>query len=99
MTILPSQKSLQKTCNDHIHFYLLFDLSLPVRCAIRAFRIFLTKNNMEPQVNDAYGQPFMEAEKLFHSGKFIAAKPFYHSLILSNLKKEKEGLKHFFVLD
>ena len=96
MTILPSQKSLKKHAT--IIFIFIYYLIFPFQSdAQLEHSDFLTKSNMEPQVKYAYGQPFMEAENLFHSGKFMAAKPFYHSY-LEQFKKGKRRYKAFFRL-
>ncbi|MDC1152678.1 penicillin-binding protein activator [Nitrospinaceae bacterium] len=96
MTILPSQKSLKKHVT--IIFIFIYYLIFPFQSdAQLEHSEFFNQKQYGTPGNEAYGKPFMEAENLFHSGKFMAAKPFYHSY-LEQFKKGKRRSKAFFRL-
>ena len=96
MIILSSQKSLKKYTTILLIF--IYCLIFPFKSEAQLGRSdFSNHNNNETLGKVAYSQPFMQAEKLFHSGKFLAAKPFYHTY-LEKFKRGKRRSKAFFRL-
>ena len=96
MIILSSQKSLKKYTTILLIF--IYCLIFPFKSEAQLGRAdFSNHNNNETLGKVAYSQPFMQAEKLFHSGKFLAAKPFYHTY-LEKFKRGKRRSKAFFRL-
>ena len=96
MTILPSQKSLKKYVT--IIFIFIYSLIFPFQSnAQLEHSDFFNQKQYGTPGKDVYGKPFMEAENLFHSGQFMAAKSFYHSY-LEQFKKGKRRSKAFFRL-
>ena len=96
MIILSSQKSLKKYTTILLVF--IYCLIFPFKSEAQLGRSdFSNHNNNETLGKVAYSQPFMQAEKLFHSGKFLAAKPFYHTY-LEKFKRGKRRSKAFFRL-
>ena len=96
MIILSSQKSLKKYTTILLIF--IYCLIFPFKSEAQLERAdFSNHNNNETLGKVAYSQPFMQAEKLFHSGKFLAAKPFYHTY-LEKFKIGKRRSKAFFRL-
>ena len=96
MIILFSQKSLKKYTTILLVF--IYCLIFPFKSEAQLGRSdFSNHNNNETLGKVAYSQPFMQAEKLFHSGKFLAAKPFYHTY-LEKFKRGKRRSKAFFRL-
>ena len=73
MTILPSQNSLKKHVT--IIFIFIYYLIFPFQSdAQLEHSDFFNQKQYGTPGKDVYGKPFMEAESLFHSGKFLAAK-------------------------
>ena len=96
MIILSSQKSLKKYTTILLVF--IYCLIFPFKSEAQLGRSdFSNHNNNETLGKVAYSQSFMQAEKLFHSGKFLAAKPFYHTY-LEKFKRGKRRSKAFFRL-
>ena len=96
MTILSSQNSYKKHVT--IIFIFIYYLIYPFQSdAQLEHSNFSKQKQYETLGKGAYGKPFMEAENLFHSGKFMAAKPFYHTY-LEKFKKGKRRSKAFFRL-
>ena len=96
MTILPSEKSLKKHAT--IIFIFIYYLIFPFQSdAQLEHSDFFNQKQYGTPGKQVYGKPFMEAENLFHLGKFMAAKPFYHSY-LEQFKKGKRRSKAFFRL-
>ena len=83
MTILPSQNSLKKHVT--IIFIFIYYLIYPFQSdAQLEHSNFSSQKQYETLGKGAYGKSFMEAENLFHSGKFMAANLFT-TFILRNL--------------
>ena len=96
MIIHSSQKSLKKYTTILLVF--IYCLIFPFKSEAQLGRSdFSNHDNNETLGKVAYSQPFMQAEKLFHSGKFLAAKPFYHTY-LEKFKRGKRRSKAFFRL-
>ncbi len=96
MTILSSQNS----CKKHVTiiFIFIYYLIYPFQSdAQLAHSDFSNQKQYKTLGKGAYGKSFMEAENLFHSGKFMAAKPFYHTY-LEKFIKGKRRSKAFFRL-
>jgi len=96
MTILPSQKHLKKYVT--IIFIFIYYLICPFQSEAQLEHSDFS-NQKEPQYpgKEVSRKPFIEAENLFYSGKFMAAKPFYHTY-LEKFKKGKRRSKAFFRL-
>ena len=81
-----------------ISFLFIFCLTLPLQLEAQSEQPELSsQNNYETSGGGGYADPFMEAEHLFHSGKFMAAKPFYHEYLEKNKRGERIS-KAFFRL-
>lgn len=50
---------------------------------------FSTDKDYENSEREIYSDPFLQAEHLFHSGEYIAAKPFYHDYLEKNAKGKR----------
>ena len=96
MTILPSQKRLKKhvTIIFIFIYYLIFPFQSEAQLENSDFSNQKEHQNPGKEVSR---KPFIEAENLFYSGKFMAAKPFYHAY-LEKFKKGKRRSKAFFRL-
>ena len=80
MIIFSSQNCLKKYTTILLVF--IYCLIFPFKSEAQLGRSdFSNHNNNETLGKLGYSQPFMQAEKLFHSGKFLAAKPFYHTYL------------------
>ena len=95
MTILPSQKSLKKYTT--ILFIFIYCLIFSFKSEAQLEKSDFSKHNNATLGKVGYSQPFLQAENLFHSGKFMAAKPYYHTY-LEKFKKGKRRSKAFFRL-
>ena len=96
MTILSSQNSYKKHVT--IIFIFIYSFIYPFQSdAQLEHSSFSNQKQYETLGKGAYGKSFMEAENLFHSGKFMAAKPYYHTY-LEKFKKGKRRSKAFFRL-
>ena len=96
MIILSSQNIYKKHVT--ILFIFIYYLIYPFQSdAQLEHSDFFNQKQYETPGKEAYGKPFMEAENLFHSGKFLAAKPFYHTY-LEKFKRGKRRSKAFFRL-
>ena len=96
MTILSSQNSYKKHVT--IIFIFIYYLIYPFQSdAQLEHSDFSNQKQYKTLGKGAYGKSFMEAENLFHSGKFMAAKPFYHTY-LEKFKKGKRRSEAFFRL-
>ena len=96
MNILSSQKSLKKYIT--IIFIFVYYLIYPFQSGAQSENSdFSNQKKYEIPDKEVYGKPFMEAENLFHAGKFMAAKPFYHDY-LEKFRKGKRRSKAFFRL-
>ena len=96
MTILSSQNSYKKHVT--IIFIFIYYLIYPFQSdAQLEHSDFSNQKQYETLGKGSYGTSFMEAENLFHSGKFMAAKPFYHTY-LEKFIKGKRRSKAFFRL-
>ena len=96
MTILPSQKRLKKYVT--IIFIYIYYLIFPFQSEAQLEHSeFFTQKEHQTPGKEVSRKPFIEAENLFHSGKFMAAKPFYHAY-LEKFKKGKRRSKALFRL-
>ena len=95
MTLLPSQKRLKK----HVKIiFFIYYLIYPFQSEAQLEHSdFSNQNEHQTSGKELSRKPFIEAENLFHSGKFMAAKPYYH-IYLEKFKKAKRRSKAFFRL-
>ena len=96
MIILSSLKCLKKYITVILIFicYLIYPFQSQAQSE---YSDFSSQKKYEIPRKEVYAKPFIEAENLFHSGEFMAAKPFYHTY-LENFKKGKRRSKAFFRL-
>tara|TARA_Y100000588_G_scaffold229368_1_gene243062 strand:+ start:489 stop:2555 length:2067 start_codon:yes stop_codon:yes gene_type:complete len=96
MIILPSQKRLKKHVT--IMFIFIYYLIYPFQSEAQLEHVdFSDSKEYQTSGKEASRKLLMEAEYLFHSGKFMAAKIFYHAY-LKEFKKGKRRSKAFFRL-
>ena len=67
-------------------FCLIFPLQLEAQSIVSGLS---EQSNYEALGKESYGDPYMQAEHLVHSGKFTAAKPFYHKYLEENNRGER----------
>ncbi len=96
MITLSSQKSLKKHIT--VIFIFIYILIYPFQSEAQSeYSDFSNQKIYKIPGKEVYAKPFIEAEKLFHPGEFMAAKPFYHTY-LEKFKKGKRRSKAFFRL-
>ena len=96
MTTLSSQKCLKKHVT--IIFIFIYYLIFPFQSEAQLEHSdFSNQKKHQNPGKEASRKPYIEAENLFHSGKFMAAKPFYHTY-LEKFKKGKRRSKALFRL-
>ncbi len=75
--------------NGVVIFILLINLIVTPRTWAESDNYDTTQEKKYENSKEVYGDPFMQAEHLYHSGQFLKAKPFYHEY----LEKNQKGLR------